>query len=225
MIFDLPFKETARPNVTMVRLGNNKALVRVDQASRVVDVSDLPQGRQVANLDDVLLAKFNDAGPNKPPPDPTPPHVKSRREKMIEIGQQSVASRKRPFSKFPHLTAGDKNQAYDGLLAALMRGKIQLTDTIPVRHLKSGEFEDMKVADLLDEVADMFLLRIQLRHRDRHYRDQVNVIFKDTAKTEEEKSAAIDALELPEFLDVDEASTAEQLVSRRANGKAGGKTG
>lgn len=207
-------------NISMVRLGNNKALVRIDQASRVVDISDLPQGRQVANIDDLLLAKFNAVG-SKPPVDSTPSHVKSRREKMVAIGEQSVGSRQRVFPKLPHVPASRKNQAYDGLLAALMRGKIQLEDSIPVRHLKTGEYEDMKVSELLDEVAEMFLLQVRLRRLDRHYRDQVNAIFKDSTKNEEEKAVAIQGLELPEFLDVDEGSTSQKLVSRRINGKGG----
>jgi hypothetical protein len=206
---------------------NGKAVVQVDQASRVVDISGLPE----SPTDEMLVERFNGAAPRGltigtiASLTETPPHVKSRREKMIAIGQQSVASRDRVFPKFPHVPASRKNQAYDGILAALMRGKITLEDLIPVRNLKTGEYEDMHIWELLDEVAEMFLLQVRLRLQDRQHREQVNQIFKDATKTDEEKAAAIDALELPEFLDVDEGSTSQKLVSRRINGNPGGKAG
>jgi len=62
----------------------------------------------------------------------------------------------------------------------------------------------------------MFLLQLELRKHDQGYRNQVNKIFNDPALTEEEKVAQIDALEVPEFLDVDEKSK-DKIV--RKNGR------
>ena len=47
--------------------------------------------------------------------------------------------------------------------------------------------------------------------------DQVNAIFRDEKKTDEEKLVAIGAVVVPDFLDVDKASTDRELVVRRAN--------
>jgi hypothetical protein len=132
--------------------------------------------------------------------------AEKRREKMRAIGEQSVASRNRVFPELPHVPASRKNQAYDGLIALLIRNRINENDKILVRHLKTGEYDEMTVGQILDEVGDMYLLQLELRRHDQGYRNQVNKIFNEPALSEEEKAAQIDALEVPEFLDVDEKS-------------------
>jgi hypothetical protein len=143
--------------------------------------------------------------------------AEKRREKMIAIGQASVASRNRVFPELPHVPASRRNQSYDGLLALLIRNRIKETDKILVRHLKTGEYEQMTVGKLLDEVGDMFLLQLELRKHDQGYRNRVNKIFNDTALSEAEKAAQIDALEVPEFLDVDEKS--KDKIVRKTDGR------
>ena len=57
-----------------------------------------------------------------------------------------------------------------------------------------------------------YWLRQKLNQHDQSYRDQVNAIRDDPKMTDEEKLAAIGAVVVPEYLEVDKASTDRELV-------------
>ena len=201
--------------MTVTKLNDVRALITLDGITRLVDVSDI-------SVDDEEKIRERFARALERPEPMTlaavSPAVKARREKMIRIGEESVNSRNRVFPNMPHVQASRKNQAYDGLIALLLRGRIRQTDEIIVRHLKTGEYDKMTVGDLLDEIGDMYLLQLELRKHDQNYRDKVNAIFSDSNLPNDEKARQIEALEVPEFLDVDEQS--KQAVMRRSNGRA-----
>jgi len=191
--------------------GGNFIELEPDKARHVQELAKRGEKATLVNGEVVIEAKAQQLAR------PAVSASKSRREKMIAIGEQSVASRNRVFPELPHIPASRKNQAYDGLLALFIRNRIKENDKILVRHLKTGEYEQMTVGQLLDEVGDMFLLQLELRKHDQSYRNQVNKIFNDQSLSEEEKAAQIDALEVPEFLDVDEKSKAK--IVRKTNGR------
>src|SRR4030095_6637897 len=207
---------------TVKKINSHQALITVNGMTRLVDVSDPEANEGEVELDEKLKDKFDHSigrqeevvGSAR-----AASAVDARRQKMITIGEQSVASRNRVFPNFPHVQARRKNQAYDGLLALLMRGRIKQDDKILVRHLKTGEYDEMTVGQLLDEVGDMYLLQLELRKHDQAFRDKVNQIFKDPSKSDQDKAEAIEQLEVPEFLDVDEQSK-EQVVRRSQNDRS-----
>jgi hypothetical protein len=190
--------------------GGSSIQLEPEEAERVQEVAKRGEKASFRNGQVVIEAKAQQRA------QPRPSAVQARREKMIAIGQASVASRNRVFTELPHIPASRKNQSYDGLLALLYRKRIKETDKVLVRHLKTGEYEQMTVGKLLDEVGDMFLLQLELRKHDQGYRNQVNKIFNDAALSEEEKAAQIDAMEVPEFLDVDEKSK-DKVLMRKPN--------
>ena len=201
--------------MTVTKINDRRALVTIDGVTRLLDMSAIPEGDEEKVREKFLRAL------QKPEPMTFAAVSKStqaRREKMIKIGQESVNSRNRVFPNLPHVPASRKNQAYDGLLALLIRGRITESNRIIARNLKTGEYDEMTVGQLLDELGDMYLLQLQLRQHDRSYRERVNAIFRDETIPEEEKARLIDAVHVPEFLDVDEQSKTE--VVRRKNGRA-----
>jgi hypothetical protein len=192
--------------------GGSSVQLEPEEAQRVQEVAKRGEKASFRNGQVVIEAKVQQRA------QPRPSAAEKRREKMIAIGQESVASRNRVFTELPHIPASRKNQAYDGLLALLYRKRIKETDKILVRHLKTGEYEQMTVGKLLDEVGDMFLLQLELRKHDQGYRTRVNNIFNDPNLTEEQKVELIEALELPEFLGVDEKSK-DKVLMRKGNGR------
>jgi hypothetical protein len=192
--------------------GGSSVQLEPEEAERVQEVAKRGEKASFRNGQVVIEARAEQRAAK-----PVVTAAQNRREKMISIGQASVASRNRVFTELPHVPASRKNQSYDGLLALLYRKRIKETDKVLVRHLKTGEYEQMTVGKLLDEVGDMFLLQLELRKHDQGYRNQINKIFNDTALSEEEKAAQIDAMEVPEFLDVDEKS--KDKIVRKSDGR------
>jgi hypothetical protein len=198
-------------------INKTKAVVRIGAVSRIIDVTGLDLNDEAtvkARFEAVALKAQAQAQGD------TAPHVQSRRKKMVDIGAQSVASRNRVFPNFPHVQASRKNQAYDGLIALLLLGRITQNHKIMVRHLKTGEYDEMTVGQLLNEVGDMYLLQLEMRRHDQQFRNEVNRIFKDPTKSDQEKAEAIERLEVPEFLDVDHEQSKERVVRRSQNGNA-----
>jgi hypothetical protein len=191
--------------------GGSSVQLEPEEAQRVQEVAKRGEKASFRNGEVVIEARAQQRAK------PRASAAQTRREKMIAIGQASVASRNRVFPELPHIPASRKNQAYDGLLALLFRKRIKETYEILVRHLKTGEYEQMTVGKLLDEVGDMFLLQLELRKHDQGYRNHVNRIFNDQSLSEEEKAAQIDALDVPEFLDVDEKS--KDKIVRKTDGR------
>ena len=192
--------------------GGSSVQLEPEEAERVQEVAKRGEKASFINGQVAIQARAEQRAAK-----PVASAAEKRREKMRAIGEQSVASRNRVFPELPHIPASRKNQAYDGLLALLIRNRITQNDKILVRHLKTGEYEEMTVGQLLDEVGDMFLLQLELRKHDQGYRNQVNKIFNDPALSEEEKAAQIDALDVPEFLDVDEKS--KDKIVRKTDGR------
>jgi hypothetical protein len=193
--------------------GGSSVQLEPEEAQRVQEVAKRGEKATLINGEVVIAAKAQQRAMP-----PARSAIQARREKMIAIGQESVASRNRVFPELPHIPASRKNQAYDGLLALLIRKRITENDKVLVRHLKTGEYDEMTVGQLLDEVGDMYLLQLELRKHDQWYRNRVNAMFNDPNLTEQQKAEMIDALEIPEHLDVDEKSKAKVLM-RKANGR------
>lgn len=63
-----------------------------------------------------------------------------------------------------------------------------------------------------------FWLRQKLRGHDQAWRDRINAVYNDPDKTDAEKAAEIEAIEMPEYLDIDEQSTKTTLMKRGGNG-------
>lgn len=126
---------------------------------------------------------------------------KLRRQKMWQISKASHESRDRVFDDFPHVPMRDQHKHIDVMLR-FMRGKLKETDLVLVRNLKSGNYENVSVGALLDEIDKSFALRQELRKFDQSHRDQVNNIRFDAELSDDAKIDALEKFVIPEFLGV-----------------------
>lgn len=141
---------------------------------------------------------------------------KARALKMVEIGKESVKSRDRKFDAYPHVPiAAHAWGRFGDLQMLLAAGRRAVTDTWYTRNLVTGDYERVVISDLIDEMEAVAVMREKMREVDQAARDRVDEIYNDAAMTPEQKESAIEAMTIPEFLDIDTTSTAEKLEMKR----------
>jgi hypothetical protein len=197
-----------------VAVDKNKMVVAVASQNHIA----APEGGEIREVSEqeaadylAALSKPRPAVKDGPPPVTAASLKQLRKDKMWQIANSSVNSRGRVFNAFPHTHLMDQHRHID-LLVMFMRGKLKAEDTVLTRHLKTGEYENVSVETLLEEIEKTFWLRQDLRKHDQKYRDQVNAVYHDKLKSDEQKFAEITAIRVPEFLGVDEKRSAVSLV-------------
>lgn len=152
------------------------------------------------------------------PPKPAPTQASAatlrdaRRKKMRLISDTSVGSRNRRFDAYPHVPAASHDWGrLMGPLWLLVLGAKKLDDTVTTRNLRTGHYEKITLAELGQEIVGMVAVHELLREVDQSYRDQIDAIYNDPAKSPEQKLAELEAFSVPEFLGVDAKTTATEL--------------
>lgn len=196
--------------------GTSSGTIVPPEGGKCIDVDADTYDRISAVIADGRFPKVVDGKVDVAPPEvkaaPPPVDLKQlRRDKMWEIGNSSVAGRKRVFKGFPHVNIHDEYRHAD-LLVMYIRGKIKDEDYYLTRHLKTGEYESVRVGELLDEIEKAFRFKQELRKHDQTYRDKINAIYNDPKKTDEQKAAELEAVPVPAGLGVSTNSTHEKLT-------------
>jgi hypothetical protein len=98
--------------------------------------------------------------------------------------------------------------------------ELKANDEIWARNWSTGHQEKVKVKTIIDSLRNGFHLRQALREHEQERREEVEALFNEAGKSDDERQQAIEAMTVPKHLDLDEADTLTNVTGKlKRNGK------